>query len=275
MVTQKKKFAMKVFESKLIKDSTPFFHRELDAYSNLKHNNITQLIKPVVYDRKISSTGQLMFIHALILEHVFTKDLYELLKKTGPFTEDISRMVFRQIVEAVGHIHQTGYAHLDLKLDNLFIAKTFAVKIANFDHSMSTTNTGKVESGSKAYLAPEAKTGSQQNYDRQKVDIFALGVILFTLSLGVPPFQEASKSDYWYGKILQKKNDDFWEYWERHKITISDPLKKLLESLMAPEPKDRPSTSEMLNCEWMKIGKKITSMERSVTETLQVIKIKV
>ena len=62
--------------------------------------------------------------------------------------------------------------------------------------------------GTKIYKAPEISFGQ---YRGDQTDVFAMGVILFIIYSGFPPFKESNIADSWYSKIHQKKYKEFWE----------------------------------------------------------------
>jgi len=90
-------------------------------------------------------------------------DLFDQLSKVGGFSEDISRLLFIQLMNGVDYIHQKGIAHLDLKLENVFVCATddseILVKIGDFGLSQRTTWPFKdiidYEVGTTGYQAPE------------------------------------------------------------------------------------------------------------------------
>ena len=76
-------------------------------------------------------------------------------------------------------------------------------------------------------MAPEIRKGL--NYDGTQTDLFAAGVILFTVVLGHFPFKVASKSDQYYSLIYQDKFDEYWEAVKGSDLSLE--LRQLLFSL--------------------------------------------
>uniref|UniRef100_A0A669CNY9 non-specific serine/threonine protein kinase n=1 Tax=Oreochromis niloticus TaxID=8128 RepID=A0A669CNY9_ORENI len=120
------------------------------------------------------------------------------------FTQPISTCVaevtakrhFAQIVRAVSYCHQLHVVHRDLKPENVvFFPQQGAVKLTDFGFS-NLFQPGMMlatSCGSLAYSAPEILLGEE--YDAPAVDIWSLGVILYMLVCGVPPFQETNDSE--------------------------------------------------------------------------------
>lgn len=67
-----------------------------------------------------------------LLEFCPNGDLHQYLKKTGGFEENISKFLFTQIASALQFMHNNGYAHLDIKPQNILLDENFNVKLADF-----------------------------------------------------------------------------------------------------------------------------------------------
>lgn len=90
--------------------------------------------------------------------------------------------------------------------------------------------------GTENYMAPEIV--SHKKYLGEQVDIFALGVILFSFTHGFPPYQKiASKSDPFYKLIMDKKFDMYWAILEKKTKITKEPLfKDFINKLLEPIP---------------------------------------
>lgn len=106
-------------------------------------------------------------------------------------------------------------AHLDLKLDNILFTEGYQVKLCDLGFSQSIHNRVYRSVGTDGYKAPEIHKLTRQTindeelsigYSGRQADIFALGVILFILHFGIPPFYEASKDDRLYKLLTFKSN---------------------------------------------------------------------
>ena len=96
---------------------------ELKAYSHLNHPNIIKLNNHVTITPENSSAIFSPQNFALSLEYAAKKDLCSYWKKEHPINEDICRMIFKQILNAVHHMHEKEIAHMDLKLANTRMIK--------------------------------------------------------------------------------------------------------------------------------------------------------
>ncbi|XP_062316858.1 SNF related kinase b isoform X2 [Osmerus eperlanus] len=132
----------------------------------------------------------------LILELGDGGDLYDYIQRhEGGVAEGMARVLFAQIVRAVAYCHRLHVVHRDLKPENVVLFNQQRVKITDFGFS-NLFQPGAMLStscGSLAYSAPEILLG--EAYDAPSVDIWSLGVILYMLVCGHPPFQEANDSE--------------------------------------------------------------------------------
>jgi len=151
--------------------------------------------------RYMSSKGNLNDCSALVLEYASKGDLFTYIQGQDPFEEKYIRYILRQLLSGLDHTHENGFAHLDMKLENVYLTEQFVIKIADFGLSkqMNTRLFEPKRIGSKGYMAPEIL--ECQSFSGIAVDIFALGVLLYTLRAKELPFGQARLSDSWYRLI--------------------------------------------------------------------------
>jgi hypothetical protein len=106
----------------------------------------------------------------------------------------------------------------------------------------------KTECGTKGYMAPEVLGGKQ--YD-ESADIFAAGVILFIMLAGFPPFQVATKQDWWFNKLMSDKHSLFWKAHERSAY-FSDSAKDLINKILANDASKRITIEAIEEHDWFK-----------------------
>lgn len=166
----------------------------------------------------------------LVMEYLNGGDLYSLLRKVGCLEEDIARIYIAELVLALEYLHSLGIVHRDLKPDNILIAPDGHIKLTDFglskiglinstmDLSGPQTNGTTPDShnphaqqtedrrrhsavGTPDYLAPEILLGTEHGY---AADWWSVGIILFELITGIPPFT-AERPEIIFDNILNRK----------------------------------------------------------------------
>ena len=140
---------------------------------------------------------------------------------------------FKQILEAVNYIHSLHIAHLDLKLENIMVnIVTKTIKIIDFGESrICDNNTINGIHGTIPYIAPEEFT--TQEYDPYKIDMWALGIILYDIVYIQFPWNIAKETDIRYKRFLLIGIEKFLP------SMPCDTLYKLLQNLLNPDPNER------------------------------------
>jgi len=143
-------------------------------------------------------------------------------------------------VNALKYLHQHRVIHRDLKLGNLFINEKMEVKVGDFGLAAKIDFDGERKRticGTPNYIAPEVLEGKTGH--SYEVDIWSLGVIIYTLIIGKPPF-ETTDVKATYDRI--KKNS----YSFPENVPISDGARELITRILCKDPARRPVLDEML-----------------------------
>jgi len=152
----------------------------------------------------------------------------------------------------------------------VLLGKDFSVKIVDFGFACplegrdgSGHNLSCV--GTPGYMAPEIL--SKQPYQGQVVDLFALGVILFILKSGHPPFSMANEQDNYYKLLSSLRSDLFWKAHSNHKPEnfYSEEFKDLMTCLLQTNPALRPCVADVVGHPWLQSGD-MASFEEVQTE---------
>ncbi|XP_075995511.1 SNF-related serine/threonine-protein kinase-like [Genypterus blacodes] len=182
------KVAVKVIDkTKLDPVARGHLFQEVRCMKLVQHPNVVRLYEVIDTATKLY----------LILELGDGGDMYDcIMKRDGGLSEEVAKCYFAQIVHAISYCHQLHVVHRDLKPENVvFFEKQGIVKLTDFGFSnrFQPGKTLNTSCGSLAYSAPEILLGDE--YDAPAVDIWSLGVILFMLVCGQPPFQETNDSE--------------------------------------------------------------------------------
>ena len=158
------------------------FRREAQAAANLNHPNIV-----AVYDwGKVNNT------YYIAMEYVNGRTLADILKQSGTLTPMQVCDVMSEVASALISAHQNGVIHRDIKPGNILVSTTGQVKVADFGIARALgagveqglTQTGAVM-GTATYFSPEQAQGATTD---QRSDIYSLGVVMYEMLSGVPPF---------------------------------------------------------------------------------------
>ena len=184
-----------------------------------------------------------------------------------PFDENILSEIIRQIASAIKYIHDRNICHRDLKPDNICFTKmgqmeNNTVKLIDFGlGKLMKTNGEKIKSlvGSPLFVAPEVLLG---NYTK-KCDIWSLGVILFLLVGGYPPFLGKDNADT-NMKIIKMK----YKFQEDKFKDASDEVIDLIKHCLVKE-EDRFNIEQVLEHKWIKKEKIIPENVESIYDKFE------
>ena len=239
--------------------------RELKVWIRLDHPNVVKLYevfeeegKQFLYLRiEIGDLGQVSDFDPKERSIHLNKKMLELYKKQGK--EDLDEIVwtiFKQMVEGLDYIHSIGFAHRDVKLENLVINKDLKVMWIDFNSSKSfTPETTYFEyEGTHHYAPPECIFIPEPGYDPKKADIWSLGVCLYGLVYGCLPYDlpfDPTGSEPCYEMDLNNKiiNTDY-------EIDSKSPecLKDLLKNMLNKDATKRFSMADIRNSAYFKQG---------------------
>uniref|UniRef100_A0A0N4Z346 non-specific serine/threonine protein kinase n=1 Tax=Parastrongyloides trichosuri TaxID=131310 RepID=A0A0N4Z346_PARTI len=185
-VLTKEKVAVKVMEkAKMDQKSQKLLEREIESIEFLHHPNIIRLFECV---ETLSKTY-------LIMEYAGGGELYNYVHSKGKLPEDVAKPIFAQLISAVSHMHSKNVIHRDIKAENVIFAQPGWVKLADFGFSCKVQDNVMLKTfcGSPPYAAPELF--KDQEYYGPGVDIWALGVLLYFMIVGITPFRGDTVSD--------------------------------------------------------------------------------
>ncbi|EKX41326.1 hypothetical protein GUITHDRAFT_88432 [Guillardia theta CCMP2712] len=190
------------------------------------------------------------------MEMALGGEMFGRIAERGAFTELEAANAFRQILEAVGHMHTRGVVHCDLKPENILYEDDTdrQIKIADFGFAQfipGGSDGGQTltkQLGTLSYTAPEILMGI--GYDT-KADMWSLGVILYILLSGIPPFgKRRGETDHDVKRNICRGN---WRFYDSHFRNVSEQAKDLVKCLIVLDPKKRLDYEQALSHSWFQV----------------------
>ena len=225
-------------KSKLTKEDEIALKDEIIVLRELQHQHIIRLYD--VFEEKS--------FWYLVTEKMTGGELFDRIVSKSFYNEKEARDVCKILFEAIGYCHTHSVAHRDLKPENLLLRSEdndSEIKIADFGFAKKvlTPNSLTTQCGTPGYVAPEILEGVA--YDT-KSDMWSLGVIVYILLGGYPPFIEQNQREL-FRKIRKGQYEFHEEYWG----SVSPDAKDFISSLLTVQPTKRLSAEEALKHKWM------------------------
>lgn len=242
-------------KEKLSEDDVNGLKDEVSILQSMKHKNII-----AIYDFFEEPN-----IYYVVTEKL-TGELFDRIVAKSYYNENEARNVCAVLLDAIQYCHANGIVHRDLKPENLLLESTdddSLVKIADFGFARrcnDAANGGlgnlKTQCGTPTYVAPEVL--NRVSYGT-KADMWSVGVILYILLGGYPPFVEDNQRE-----LFNKIQTGSFEFHDEYFDHVSQDAKDLISSLLTVNPTDRLSASQVLNNKWI-CGDKNKLMEKDLT----------
>jgi len=234
-----KQFAIKIIKkSKLNAEELAVVHDEVEIMHKVDHPNCVKLFEMFETSKKLY----------MVLELLTGGELFDRIVAKGSYSEKEAAALIRDISGAIKYLHSIGVVHRDLKPENLLYLNPkpdSPIKITDFGLAKlkGTSDNMTTACGTPGYVAPEVL--KNEPYDRA-VDLWSLGVILYILLCGFPPFYHESTAQLY--KQIKKGEYDFPDpYW----TDISAEAKNLVTCLLTVNPKKRITAEGVLAHPWI------------------------
>jgi len=214
------------------------FYREARAASRLKHPNTIR-----VFDFGQSEDGQMF----LAMEYLEGVSLRTEMQRVGMFPEARLLRIAEQVASSLGEAHQKGIVHRDVKPENVFLLQMLGaqdfVKVLDFGIARNLagdtmTRTG-MAIGTPAYMSPEQARGEKVD---GRSDLYSLGVMLFEMAAGVPPFSSGTPMQL----LLKHLHEAPPRLSDLRVEGLSREFEELVLDLLAKDPDARPQDAEDL-----------------------------
>ncbi|MBN3319660.1 MARK3 kinase, partial [Atractosteus spatula] len=217
----------------------------------LNHPNIVKLFEVIETEKTLY----------LVMEYASGGEVFDYLVAHGRMKEKEARAKFRQIVSAVQYCHQKHIVHRDLKAENLLLDADMNIKIADFGFSNEFTLGNKLDTfcGSPPYAAPELFQGKK--YDGPEVDVWSLGVILYTLVSGSLPFD---------GQNLKELRERVLRGKYRIPFYMSTDCENLLKRFLVLNPSKRGTLEQIMKDRWINAGSEEDELKPFVEPDLDI-----
>ena len=258
-----------VFLSKHVYTNKEYAIKQIDTseFSNEDLYNISRenlILRSMVHKNVIRCYNS--FAHEnkfyTVMDFAEGGELTYLLKDKGALSEEEAKKIFKQIYEAVCYIHSRNIIHRDLKPNNILFLDKERTHIVIIDFGISGMSNGnqkeKIKAGTTRFLPPEI-VGGEEFSSSQKLDIWALGVILFLMVEGCYPFNGKSTKEIILA--ILKENIEF-----NKKIKISNALKNLIGGMLEKNHRFRIDDDSDLFNKWFNYSPPVIQRKKTMDE---------
>lgn len=237
-------YALKIIDKNKCRGKEQMIANEVAILRRVKHPNIVELVEEFDFEVELY----------LVMELVKGGDLFDAIAAATKFSEPEASHMVGHLGGALHYLHSLRVVHRDIKPENLLVGPGGHLKLADFGLAVELPPDGSslfTVCGTPTYVAPEilAETGYGL-----KVDVWAMGVIMYILLCGFPPFvSQTNNQDELFDQILTGRFEFMSPYWDE----ISEPAKDLIKGMLQVDVSERFTALQVLNHPWLEtVGNK-------------------
>ena len=238
-----------IFEQKLINQ----INKEIGIMYNINHPYSVKLYNHFEDNEKLY----------LIMELASNGNLYNFIqnnKNQKIKTKEMIKKIIIQVIEIIKYLHSLDIIYRDIKPENILLDKDYNVKLCDYGWAsyLSKGQFCSAYCGTPEYVSPEVIKKYPYN---EKVDIWGIGVLIFELVFGYPPFTSNFNEDR-FNNIKEGKIN-----WPKDLNDME--LKDLIEKILKVNPKDRISLDEIEKHQWLFDTYKKMKEEKKTNDTFE------
>lgn len=212
--------------------------REVAILDTLKHRNIIDIIEFFEDDDYFY----------LVMERMWGGDVFDRILAMKRYSEEDARALSKSLLQATAFFHSQNVAHRDLKPQNLLLKKKndptdIVISDFGFGCRVHANQSLTTRCGTPSYVAPEVLKNAP--YD-QSVDMWSIGVILYVLLCGNPPFVDENQTE-----LFRKIRMSEWKFRGEEWDSVSNEAKDLIRGLLVANPVQRLTATQALQCAWL------------------------
>jgi serine/threonine protein kinase len=237
-------------------------NNEVERLENIPpHENVITLVEYNWKGTLVTRKGDEKDVLYCVLDLATGGDLFDYIFTVGRgLPENIARYYFHKLIDAIQYLHENNVVHRDLKLENLLLDCDFNLKVADFGLSTTVESSyggGVMHTrvGTERYMPPEML--EKNAYVGICADLFAAGIILFVLVVGIMPTHKTAESnDYLYKYVRKKEYEKYWTVIAKllnlDLSDISEDFFHLVTTMIKYDYKKRFTIDEIKAHPWMK-----------------------
>mmetsp|Transcript_46802 Transcript_46802/g.114104 ORF Transcript_46802/g.114104 Transcript_46802/m.114104 type:complete len:744 (+) Transcript_46802:145-2376(+) len=198
----------------------------------------------------------------MVMDYMGGGDVFDRMLAKSKYTENDAKHLTKHLLKGIRCIHEAGVAHRDIKPQNMLLTSEdddAHIKITDFGFARRTHNTPyslTSRCGTPTFVAPEILKNIPHD---ERSDMFSVGVVVYLLLVGYPPFMKDTQTE-----LFQQIRSCEWKFRKEDWENISDEAKELIRNLLVPDPEQRWTADQALECAWIQSDGDVAAGEAEV-----------